>query len=117
MFFDPGVETSGDTYYFDNVCAKKAQICYADFEGPGLNFLGLDGVLTSPVANPTPSAINSSANCAQYVKSNMHAYSLILADNGAAFDLSVNNQFKIDVLATAPTQLLSNSRALAVVLR
>lgn len=94
------------TYYFDDIRAEKAQTCYADFEGPGLNFLGLDGVLTAPVANPTPSAINNSANCAQYVKSNAHAYSLILADNGTPFDLSVYNQFKIDVLATAATQLL-----------
>jgi len=94
------------TYYFDDIRAEKAQVCYADFEGPGLNFLGLDGVLTAPVANPTPNAINNSANCAQYVKSNVHAYSLILADNGASFDLSVYNQFKIDVLATAPTQIL-----------
>ncbi len=106
MFFDPGVETSGDTYYFDNVCAGDGKICHADFEGPGLNFLGLDGVLTSPVLNPTPNFVNSSANCAQYVKSNMHAYSLILADNGTPFDLSVNNQFKIDVLASVPTQFI-----------
>ena len=106
MFFDPGVETSGDTYYFDNVCAEKAGICYADFEGPGLNFLGLDGVLTAPVANSTPDFVNNSANVAQYVKSNMHAYSLILADNGAPFDLSINNQFTIDVLATVPTQFI-----------
>ncbi len=106
MFFDPGVEMSGDTYYFDNVCAQKGQVCYADFEGPGLNFLGLDGVMTAPAPNPTPNAVNSSANCAQYVKSNMHAYSLILADNGASFDLSVNNQFKIDVLATVATKFI-----------
>lgn len=94
------------TYYFDDIRAEKAELCYADFEGPGLNFQGLDGVLTAPVANPTPSAVNNSANCAQYVKSTAHAYSLILADNGSPFDLSVYNQFKIDVLATAPTQIL-----------
>ncbi|MDO8368611.1 MAG: T9SS type A sorting domain-containing protein [Saprospiraceae bacterium] len=106
MFFDPGVETSSDTYYFDNVCAGNGQICHADFEGPGLNFLGLDGVLTAPVPNPTPNFVNNSANVAQYVKSDMHAYSLILADNGTPFDLSVNNQFKIDVLASVPTQFI-----------
>ncbi|MFN0037396.1 MAG: hypothetical protein ACKVUS_20240, partial [Saprospiraceae bacterium] len=83
-----------------------AQVCYADFESPGLNFLGLDGVLTAPFANPTPNAVNSSTNVAKYVKSNMHAYSLILADNGAPFDLSVNNQFKIDILATVATQFI-----------
>ena len=106
MFFDPGVETSSDTYYFDNVCAGSGKICYSDFEGPGLTFLGLDGVMTAPAPNPTPNAINNSANVAQYVKSDMHAYSLILADNGASFDLSVNNQFQIDVLAAVPTQFI-----------
>ena len=106
MFFDPGVETSSDTYYFDNVCAGSGKVCYSDFEGPGLTFLGLDGVLTAPVANPTPNAINNSANVAQYVKSGAHAYSLILADNGTPFDLSVNNQFQIDVLAAVPTQFI-----------
>jgi hypothetical protein len=104
--FNPFTLGDGGTYYFDDIRAEKAQICYTDYEGPGLNFLGLDGVLTAPVANPTPNAINNSANCAQYVKSNQHAYSLILADNGASFDLSVYNQFKIDILATAPTQVL-----------
>lgn len=83
-----------------------AQIVYADYESAGLNFLGLDGVLTAPVANPGANSINGSANCAQYVKSGAHAYSLILADNGAPFDLSMNSQFQIDVYATAPTQLL-----------
>jgi len=106
MFFDPGVETSSDTYYFDNVCAGSGKICYSDFEGQGLTFLGLDGVMTAPAPNPTPNAVNNSANVAQYVKSDMHAYSLILADNGASFDLSVNNQFQIDVLAAVPTQFI-----------
>ncbi|MBC7775483.1 MAG: T9SS type A sorting domain-containing protein [Phycisphaerae bacterium] len=106
IFFDPGFPNSGDTYYFDNVCAGDGKVCHADFEGPGLNFLGLDGVLTAPVLNPTPNFVNNSTNVAQYVKSDMHAYSLILADNGTPFDLSVNNQFKIDVLAAVPTQFI-----------
>jgi len=106
IFFDPGVEMSSDTYYFDNVCAGSGKICHADFEGPGLNFIGNNGVLTAPVANPTPNFVNNSANVAQYVKSGAHAYSLITADNGTPFDLSVNNQFQIDVLAAVPTQFI-----------
>lgn len=94
------------TYYFDDIVAYKAERCYADFEGPGLTFLGLDGVLTDSVDNPGANSVNSSAKCVQYVKSNKHAYSLILADNGVPFDLSVYNQFKIKVYATAATQLL-----------
>ncbi len=94
------------TYYFDDIVAVKNQKCYADFEGPGLTFLGLDGVLTAPSPNPGANQINSSANSAKYEKSNTHAYSLILADNGAAFDLSVYNVFKIKVYATAPTSFI-----------
>jgi len=84
----------------------NAQTVYANFESAGLNFLGLDGVLTAPVPNPAPNKINSSANCAKYVKSNKHAYSLILADKGSSFDLSTNNQFQIDIYTSAPTQVL-----------
>ncbi len=94
------------TYYFDDIVAVKNQRCYADFEGPGLVFQGLDGTLTAPVANPGANQINSSANCAMYVKSGAHAYSLILADNGTPFDLSVYNQFKMKIYATAPTKVL-----------
>lgn len=104
--FNPFVLGDTQTYYFDDLVAYKAERCYADFEGPGLNFLGLDGTLTAPVDNPGANSVNSSAKCAQYVKSDKHAYSLILADNGAPFDLSVYNQFKIKVYATAATQIL-----------
>lgn len=84
----------------------NAQLVYADFESAGLTFEGVDGTLTVPVANPAPNQINASANCAKYVKSNLHAYSLLQAERGTSFDLGVNNQFQIDVYATAPTQIL-----------
>lgn len=104
--FNSFVLGDNKTYYFDDIVATKAEKCLADFEGPGLNFQGLDGVLTAPVANPGANKVNSSANCAKYVKSDKHAYSLVLADNGTAFDLSTYNQFKINIYATAPTQVL-----------
>lgn len=104
--FNSFVLGDNKTYYFDDIVATKAERCYADFEGAGLQFKGLDGVLTAPVANPGKNRINSSNNVAKYEKSNKHAYSLLLADNGTPFDLSVYNQFKIQVYATAPTQLL-----------
>ncbi len=104
--FNPFVLGDNATYYFDDIRAEKAERCFADFEGPGLTFLGLDGTLTAPVANPASNAVNSSANCAQYVKSGVHAYSLVLADNGTPFDLSLYNQFKMKIYATAPTQIL-----------
>lgn len=94
------------SYYFDDIILGKAEVCYADFEGPGLTFQGLDGTFTAPVANPGANSINSSANVGQYVKSGAHAYSLLLADNGMPFDLSSNNQIKVQIYATAPTQVL-----------
>ena len=94
------------TYYFDDIVAVKNERCYADFETPGLVFQGLDGMLTAPVANPGANQINSSDSCAMYVKSGMHAYSLILADNGAPFDLTTYNQFRMKIYATAPTKVL-----------
>lgn len=94
------------TYYFDDIVAVKNQRCYADFEGSGLTFLGLDGKMTAPFANPGANQINASANCAKYEKSGAHAYSLILADNGSAFDLSTYNVFKIKVYATAATSMI-----------
>lgn len=104
--FNPFVLNDSLAYYFDDIRVEKAQVCFADFEGPGLTFLGLDGTFTAPVANPAPNFINSSPNVGQYVKSNMHSYSLLLADNGTPFDLSSYNQFKIQIYATAPTQVL-----------
>ena len=104
--FNPFVLGDSLSYYFDDIVLEKAQVCFADFEGPGLTFLGLDGTFTAPVANPGANSINTSANVGQYVKSGAHAFSLLLADNGTPFDLSVYNQFKIHIYATAPTQVL-----------
>jgi hypothetical protein len=86
----------------------QAQICYTNFEGGAgdLAWAGIDGTLTAPIANPTPNSINSSANCAKYIKSGSLAYSLLLADKGTPFDLSTLNQFKLKILASAPTQVL-----------
>ncbi len=104
--FNSFVLNDSASYYFDDIRLEKAQVCFADFEGPGLTFQGLDGTFTAPVANPGANSINSSANAGQYVKSGAHAYSLLLADNGAPFDLSVYNQIKIHIYATAATQVL-----------
>jgi hypothetical protein len=107
IFFDPGVDTSTNTYFFDDLVASKAQVCYENFEGGAqLAWQGLDGVYAGAVANPAPNQINGSATCGQYTKSNTAAYSLLLADYVNPIDLSVYNQFKLKVYATAPTQVL-----------
>jgi hypothetical protein len=107
IFFDPGVDSSTNTYFFDDLIASKAQVCYENFEGGAqLPWQGLDGVYAGAVANPAPNQINGSATCGQYTKSNTAAYSLLLADYVNPIDLSVYNQFKLKVYATAPTQVL-----------
>lgn len=108
IFFDPGVTASADTYLFDNLRATGPGIVYEDFEGgvADLNWVGADGTYNGVVANAEPNLINSSEFAGSYTKSGAHAYSLFITDLGAPMDLTVNNQFKIQVFATAATQLL-----------
>lgn len=108
IFFDPGNGTSADTYLFDNIRATGPGILYEDFEGgvADMPWNGADGMYNGVVANENPNTINSSEFCGSYTKSNAHAYSLLIADLGAPMDLSVNNQFKLQIFATAPTQVL-----------
>ena len=102
--FLPGVE---ETFYWDDLQAVENTLCYETFDDTSsLTWTAFDGVLNSPVANPAPNSVNSSALCAGYTKSDAHAYSLLLAESATPFDLSVFNQFKLQVYATAPTQVL-----------
>ncbi len=102
--FLPGM--SG-TFYWDDIVGHEPKECYETFEsGNEFGWQGLDGMFTGPVDNPAPNSVNSSAKVGEYVKSNTSAYSLLLAESATPLDLSVLNQFKIQVYAGAPTQLL-----------
>ncbi|MEY3052351.1 MAG: hypothetical protein RLY31_2136 [Bacteroidota bacterium] len=102
--FLPGV---AETFYFDDIVGFEPKACYETFEGGSpLTWTAFDGAYEGPVANPAPNSVNSSDNCARYTKSGMHAYSLLLAESTQPFDLSVLNQFSLDIYATAPTQVL-----------
>lgn len=85
-----------------------AQTVYEDFESgtATLPWQALDGTFDGVVDNPTPNAVNGSAKCGSYTKSNTHSYSLFLADLGTPMDLSTNNQFSIQIYTAAPTQVL-----------
>lgn len=105
--FNPFVLGSTETFYFDDIVAYEALEVYEDFEnGLTLPWTALDGEFEGPVANPAPNIINSSDWVGQYTKSNEHAYSLLLAESATPFDLSVLNQFHLNIYATAPTQVL-----------
>ena len=84
------------------------QVVYEDFESaaPSLNWNALDGSFAGIVDNPAPNAVNNSARAGSYTKSGAHAYSLLLAELPQAMDLSVNNQFSIQIYTSAPTQIL-----------
>ncbi len=105
--FSPGVDTSTETYYFDDIVASVAREDYETFEnGANLPWQALDGFFDGPVANPDPNSVNSSDSVGLYVKADTAAYSLLLADRGVPFDMGVLNQFHLQVRAQAATQVL-----------
>src|SRR5687768_8189666 len=105
--FNPFVLGSTETFYFDDIIATRAIEVYETFEGgvPNLPWVALNGVLNAPVANPDSNSVNGTDNVGQYVKDTFE-YSLLLADRGTPFDMSVLNQFHLQVHAQAPTQVL-----------
>ena len=106
--FNPFVLGSFETFYFDDIVAYEAKEAYETFENvtPDLPWQGLDGTFTGPVANPDSNSVNGSDFCGEYIKSGAHAYSLLLADRGTPFDMTILNQFHLNVHASAPTQVL-----------
>src|SRR5690606_15598150 len=105
--FNPFVLGSTETFYFDDIVGVEAVEVYEDFEnGALLPWTAFDGTFNGPVANPDSNSVNGSDNVGQYVKSGSAAYSLLLADRGTPFDMSILNQFHLNVWAQAPTQVL-----------
>jgi len=95
------------SYYFDDIVGVEAVEEYETFEnGNNLPWQALDGVFNGPVANPDSNSVNGSDSVGQYVKSGTAAYSLLLADRGTPFDLSILNQFHLNVWAQSATQVL-----------
>ena len=88
------------TYYFDDIVAVEAVEEYETFEnGNNLPWQALDGEFNGPVANPDSNSVNGSDFVGQYIKKDSTAYSLLLADRGTPFDLSILNQFHLNVWA------------------
>ncbi len=105
--FEPGVTGSFETFLFDDIVAYEAREEYETFEnGNALPWNALDGTFEGPVANPDSNSVNGSDFVGQYVKSGLHSYSLLLADRGTPFDLSILNQFHLNVRSQVPSQVL-----------
>lgn len=107
LAFNPFNTPSVNTFYFDDIRGFEAKEVFETFEtGNEMGWTAFDGTLEAPIANPEPNSVNSTANVGKYTKSGAHAYSLLLAERSTPFDLSVLNQFKLQIHATAPTQVL-----------
>lgn len=104
--FNPFVLGSTETFYFDDIVAQRALEVYETFEGgAALPWLALNGVFNGPVENPDSNSVNGSDWVGQYVKDTFE-YSLLLADRGTPFDLSILNQFHLQVHSQVPSQVL-----------
>lgn len=105
--FNPFVLGSTETFYFDDIIAYEARQEYETFEGfLALPWNGADGEFTGPIENPDSNSVNGSDWVGRYVKSGLHEYSLLIADKGTPFDMSILNQFHLNVHAGAATQVL-----------
>ncbi|OAV42680.1 T9SS type A sorting domain-containing protein [Lewinella sp. 4G2] len=88
--------------------AVNAQVVLETFEdgGPDLTWTAVDGIFDGSVTNPNDSTSNPSAFVGSYTKAGTTGFSLFFADLAEPLDLSVNNEFSIQVNAGAATQLL-----------
>ncbi|WP_020567756.1 T9SS type A sorting domain-containing protein [Neolewinella persica] len=115
LFFDPGVETSTDTYLFDNIIASPAGICAGTVPDPTIlddfecqrnatyGVPGFDDI--SVVANPAPGGINTSDGVGRYTDQEGGFHALVISYN-SAIDLSTNNQLCLKVWAPVTGNLL-----------
>ena len=108
MFFDPGVSTSTDTFYIDNVQQLPTSACAGtvpitrildDFECQRNANYGYSYDSLTVIPNPFKSGINTSANCGKYVRRPNESYVFVLHDNYTPIDLSTYNYMRIKVWA------------------
>lgn len=89
--------------------ALQAQVVLEDFEGgtADLPWNAFEGTYNGPVMNPEDTTgINPSEWAGSYTKAGDRDFSFFVAQLADPLDLSVNNQFSIQIYAGAATQLL-----------
>jgi hypothetical protein len=116
LFFDPGVETSTDTYYFDNVCAVPNPCpnvtpdpeILDDFECQRRATYAGDWSALSVVTNPVPTGDNNSAKVGRFDDPSGPGteWSNMQIDYENPIDLTTNNQFSCQVYAPKAGNLL-----------
>lgn len=94
------------TYYFDDIKATKAESCVETFEPTNANWIGLNGTFNGAVANPGANQVNSSATVGSFTNNPNFDYNFAFGTLAAPLDLSVYNQFKLNVYSPKPTKVL-----------
>jgi hypothetical protein len=114
LFFDPGVETSADTYYFDNICAYPQGVCANATPIPNMiddfecnrNATYTNGWdIIQVVNNPNPNPVNNSAKVGKY-EDYGGPWENLLMDYQFPIDLSVNNQAKAKIWSPRAVPIL-----------
>mgnify|MGYP001166021037 CR=1 FL=1 len=115
IFFDPGVETSADTYYFDNLYAVSQGACAGvtlnadvidDFEcNRNATYVnGWDKI--SVVNNPAPNPVNNSAKVGRYEDPENEPWAALVIDYHNNIDLSEKNQLKAQIWSSKAVRVL-----------
>ncbi len=115
LFFDPGVEESGDTYLFDNLILYPPDSCAGTEPLAGVvdNFEcqrnatydhGWDRL--EVVDNPDLSPVNSTAGVGKYSKPAAEAWAALVADYDNALDLSTFNVLTSKIWSPVDGQIL-----------
>ncbi len=87
--------------------AAQGQVTYETFEsGAALTWNAANGTYDGVFENPDSTAVNPSDSVGAYTKSGAHAYSLFLAELPTAMDLSVNNEFRIQINSPVATSFI-----------
>jgi len=86
----------------------SAQVVLEDFEGgeADLPWTAFEGTYDGPVLNTADTLLNTSEWAGSYTKAGDRSFSFFVAQLEDSLDLSINNQYSIQINAGAATQLL-----------
>lgn len=84
-----------------------SQVTYEDFESGAMQtWTASNGTFDGVFANPDSTEVNPSDSVGSYTKSDQHAFSLFLTTLAAPMDLSVNNEFHIQINSPVATSFI-----------
>ncbi|MBK9254637.1 MAG: T9SS type A sorting domain-containing protein [Saprospiraceae bacterium] len=115
IFFDPGVETSADDYYFDNLFAVSKGVCEGVAANPNMiddfecnrNATYVNGWdKLSVINNPAPNPVNNSAKVGRYDDPEGEPWAALVIDSHNPFNLSENNQLKAKIWSSKAVRVL-----------